>query len=91
MATKSGAPKAPQVGRAREKLATMPLSVLLPQIGDLSSLSAASENLENRLQEVQSNDNDGGTQDDVRRRVGEEAMLLQVLNWLNVGRDREGS
>ncbi len=72
----------------KKRLAVMPHSVLLPRLGDISQLVGFGESLRTRLETVQSAE-DEGAQEDVRKRLGEEGMLIQVLQWLNVGEPTE--
>ena len=74
----------------RNKLATLPLAVLLPQLGNLSALPQFIDALEVRLQLLHA-DEEVGTDGDVRKRLGEEAMLMQVINWLGMGEDKESA
>jgi hypothetical protein len=69
---------------AKRKLAVMPLAVLLPSAGDLSHLSGARDQLEARLEELQGEQLEGSEEGETKR-LGEEAMLFQVLQWLNLG------
>ena len=68
----------------RRRLAVMPMSVLLPRLGDVGELVGFGPMLRARLEEIQAAE-DEGSQEDMRKRLGEEGMLIQVLQWLNVG------
>ncbi len=74
----------------RTRLSTMPLSVLLPKLGEISALPAFEESAEERLVLIRGAV-DEGSQEDIRRGVGEEAMLFQVLQWLQQGSNGEES
>lgn len=65
------------------RLSVMPFSVLLPRVGDLANLVNLTEEFQLRLDELRSGA--GETEDDVKKQIGEEAMLIQVLQWMNAG------
>ena len=69
---------------SKSRLAVMPLAVLLPALGEMSQLVSLRADIDARLAEVQA-DQDSGTEEDVTKRMAEEAMLLQVVQWLNMG------
>ena len=77
----------PEINPGKKRLAIMPLAVLLPPLGDLSQLSGFRQEIQARLDEVQ-NAQGAGSEEGVTTRLGEEAMLLQVLQWLNLGESR---
>ncbi len=70
----------------RRKVSIMPLAVLLPRLGEVSSIANFAEAFQQRVEEIQQQ-RDGeeiGTEHDLRRLLNEEAMLTQVLQWLSV-------
>ncbi len=69
------------------RLSIMPFSALLPQQGDLSLLAGATDRIRARLEEIQSGAME--TEADVKKLVGEEAMLSQALQWLRAGEPEE--
>ena len=68
----------------KKRLAIMPLAALLPQVADLSQLAGFRADFEGRLEELQG-EQEAGTEEGDTKRLGEEAMLFQVLQWLNLG------
>lgn len=71
----------------RSRLSVMPLAVLLPKLGEISSLPRLAELLEKRLADLQAKKhqmlNDEG--EERVRRLNEESMLNQVMQWLAAG------
>lgn len=75
-----------------KKLASMPLSVLLPKLGDVRDVAVYSDVIEARLLELQQmNTASGGEVDPEqrRRRTLEESMLNQAMQWLSIQSNRE--
>jgi hypothetical protein len=69
----------------KTRLAVMPLAVLLPQLGNLSTLAQLAPVMEQRLADLQA-DRKGTKESEELARVGsEEAMLNQVMQWLSIG------
>ena len=70
----------------RSRLATMPLAVLLPKLGTVSTLPAHASSLERRLQSMQeSNQSNAEHHLGSDQREAEESMLSQVLQWVELG------
>ena len=76
-------------GQAIEKLATMPLAVLLPPQGNLNMLSSLKPHFQRRLQDLH-NERAQLAGEVSREHLSEDSMLSQVLQWLAVG-EREGT
>ena len=79
----------PAAGLAQPKkgrLPVMPLTVLLPTIGELSILHRVAPQLERRLATLQDRSSSENV-DDQAQRVLEESMLNQVLQWISVETD----
>ena len=76
-----------------KKLANMPLSVLLPKLGDVRDVAVYADEIEARLSELQSLNaaSTGGEVDPElrRRRTLEESMLNQAMQWLSIQSNRE--
>jgi len=81
----------PKTDRAQQggwtRLAVMPFSALLPQLGDLSVLSSSTDAFRARVEEIRSGEME--TEADVKKRLGEEAMLTQALQWLRADESGE--
>ena len=74
----------------RSRLATRPLAVLLPRLGELSRLASMAEALELRLTQAQeASVEEGSDFAEVDRISGEQAMLNQVLQWLSLSSKEE--
>ena len=71
----------------KSRLATMPLAVLLPTLGEVSSLYGVSERLERRHAALlaQAAQFSGEESEEKSKRAVEDSMLNQVLQWLSVG------
>lgn len=92
MAQNKTAPAAP-VGRGaprKSRVSVIPLSVLLPTMGEVGALYRLQPLLERRLQSLQneavSYEEEG---EDGARVVVEESMLNQALQWLSVSNTEE--
>ena len=72
----------PQLDRKKSRLALMPLTVLLPELGEAGRLHAYRQHVMKRLQELGAHD---GGEDRRREHSAEEAMLNQVTKWLSLG------
>lgn len=74
----------------RSRVATMPLAVLLPRLGEISDLQRYAAQLERRLQELHEAKK-GFRADETEEaeeqpgKSAEESMLNQVFQWLSVG------
>jgi hypothetical protein len=72
---------------AISKLSVMPLTMLLPELGDMSKLPRFAASFQHRLEQLQGAR--GAFQDedspDTSRSVSEESMLTQVMQWLSAG------
>ena len=81
--SKNRLPRVPTLSGHISQLAAMPFSVLLPRLGELNRIGESTDALSERLKGLQI---EGETivQDDIRNRLGEEGMLVQVLHWLGV-------
>lgn len=80
------------VGRAAKdsgdrRLASMPLTVLLPQLSSLSRLSEHRETFEARLNQLQEDASKRaiGEREDEIRVEAEISMLQQLLHWFSIG------
>jgi len=75
--------KLPTLAGNISRLVNMPFAPLLPRLGDLAHVGNSADALSERLRGLQL---EGETivQDDIRNRLGEEGMLVQVLHWLGV-------
>lgn len=72
----------------RQRLAVMPLAVLLPSLGNLTDIHLLRPHINRRLEELQAEAAASAGEDDNeirRKRLAEESMLNQVLQWLSVG------
>lgn len=65
------------------RLAVMPLTVLLPALGDITSLSICTGQLESRYRQLQAQNVSPPEEVESWARLGEESMLNQVLQWLS--------
>ena len=76
--------------RDRRSVATMPFAALLPKIGDVSATMGFAEMLERRAAELQDTRDEltDLPEEELRLRQSEEAMLIQVLQWLAVDQGR---
>ena len=75
-----------QPGR-KSKLAIMPLAALLPDLGSLDRLAGFSASLSGRLEQLQASrvSSVGEESAEEARRISEETMLTQVMQWLSAG------
>ena len=68
---------------SRKKLASMPLSILLPRLGELSLLHSIREKLQKRHQELLALKTTNA-EELSREILSEESMINQILQWLSV-------
>ena len=73
---------------AEQRLSVIPLSVLLPKLSDVRSLSLMRERLLER-QQVLATAKASSLQERTKEMISEESLLNQVLKWLNAGRIEE--
>lgn len=68
----------------------MPFAVLLPSLGDVSMIMSHAEQFLRRLEELQDARDRGDEvpDDELRRVAAEEAMLVQLQQWLAVDQTR---
>ena len=71
-------------GVDKRKLAVMPLSVLLPPIGDVSHLGMYRDTILQRYQELWEQRTSGG-EEASKEQLREESMLNQIIQWLTMG------
>lgn len=74
----------PPQGVSRSRLSVIPFSVLLPPLGELSSLQSLRGPLEKRLRELQSEISTSSGEVS-KERLSEASMLNQVVQWLSPG------
>lgn len=72
----------PQLDPRKSRLAQMPLTVLLPELGEASRLHAYQQHISRRLQELGTTD---AGEERQREHTAEEVMLNQVMKWLSLG------
>jgi len=67
-----------------EKLSIVPLSVLLPNVGSLDTVSERAPVLQEMFSQIHS-ENVASTAVVPREKLNEESMLSQVMQWLSIG------
>ncbi len=78
-----GGDAAPDPIRRKERLSVMPLTVLLPKLGELTDLPKLASGIERKYEELvaaSESDPEQNTQ-----LASEQAMLNQVVQWLSIG------
>ncbi len=71
-------------GNQKNKLAVIPFSVLLPEAGDLRQLVLFQAALEARYAKLLQSESSG--EEEPRKRLAEQHMLGQVVEWLSLNR-----
>lgn len=84
----------PTGGVSSKRLASMPLSSLLPRLGEVGSIVAFAETFTERAAELQANSfaTIPGEDDESeirKKRMLEESMLNQALQWLSIQGTRD--
>lgn len=74
----------PQLDRKKSRLALMPLTVLLPDLGEPGRLHAYRQHFTRRLQELGALESG---EDRQREHTAEEIMLNQITKWLSLGQE----